>query len=135
MFQKNNAVVPAPIYFEQKNAQYECLECLECNRAIHNPLCPECISREFEQWIEDYPLLKKKVMPELRKFLKNHEKFKEDCAICVKCNNKSVYMCMPCFADVLYGFLEENKASKKIKEEFLEMFNFAYVKELDSLLF
>lgn len=116
MQQKNSAVVQASEIF---------YECLDCGEAIDNPICPECIAKEIEQWLNQYPKVKRKVMPVIERFLKAHKKFTADSQICVHCYRKSAYVCPYCFTDFVYELLKEI-ASEKILEEYKDFFNFDF---------
>ena len=96
--------------------------CLECNKHIINPICPECVNKEFEQFLESYPKLKH-LKKQSEKYLEKHKSFCNNFETCIKCNKNSVYMCMPCFSKVLFQLVKES-GNKKAIEEFKEIFNY-----------
>jgi len=58
--------------------------------------------------------------------MKNNEKFASNSILCIKCKSKSVYLCPYCFTEIILNKLKQIKASKKLKQEFFELFNFDF---------
>lgn len=118
----------------------EFAECLECSRAIYNPVCPQCVADEFVSWLDNYSKLKnkKKIIQEVNQFLKVHKLFGRHSEKCVTCNKNNVYLCPYCFTTYLLGLLKSNGANKNMLGEFLMLFNFdtnhnGYYKEGEQL--
>ncbi|MFZ5955175.1 MAG: hypothetical protein ACOYT4_02015 [Nanoarchaeota archaeon] len=102
-------------------------ECLECNEAIFNPICHHCITREFKDWLQQYPKLTIKIIPQLDKFIEQHRFLCDGVSEkCVKCQRNNVCLCPYCFTEYLFGLLKQAKAGKKVLKEFLEMFNYDF---------
>jgi len=101
-------------------------DCLECGEAIFNPICPNCIAYEFEQWISKYPQLESPVSKIINKFLREHEKLNQSSRECILCGNKSAYLCPYCFTEFLLNVLKVVRADKKALAEFLQLFNYDF---------
>lgn len=94
--------------------------CVRCNEKISNPICPFCLSRDINQWLKGQESgVKKEIEKEIKNKLKNNTHSKE----CVICGYGSVYMCPPCFLELIYNRLK-NIASPETRLEFLRLFNF-----------
>ncbi|MEM4230530.1 MAG: hypothetical protein QXF25_01515 [Candidatus Pacearchaeota archaeon] len=97
--------------------------CLECGEEIFNPLCPKCLAREIEVWLESHSSkIKTIVKNEIKKILKfnkehNHTK-------CILCKKKDVFLCPYCFTERIYNKLKNAKVNSKILNNFLTLFNF-----------
>ncbi|MDO8516561.1 MAG: hypothetical protein Q7S33_00390 [Nanoarchaeota archaeon] len=117
---KFNAVVQAPL-IEKFHT-----DCLNCREPIFNPLCPECLTKAFEQWILKYPEAKEKTLANIKEFLKRNRKFNNNSQKCIVCKRKSVYLCPYCFTEFLLQTLKQTKVSKNILGEFLFLFNFDF---------
>ena len=98
--------------------------CLDCGEAIFNPICPECISDWFKQWVGNYPLLEKKVMGKLKKFLKSYEDMHDKSQYCISCKRDNAYLCPYCFTEFLVKMMKGAKIGGKVLNEFLFLFNF-----------
>lgn len=118
MEEKYRAVVHVPsaggIYYE----------CLECNEAIYNPICPDCLFKAFKQWIIKYPDLAEKVNPKIRRFLRAHARFVDNSQTCIICANNNVYLCPYCFTDFILNLLRDAGAGDQVIREYLNFFNF-----------
>ena len=101
-------------------------DCLECGFEIHQPLCPDCISRQFRAWVAQHPKIEKKALAHLKKFMKQHRKIKGEYYRCVCCGAKKVNVCPYCFTSFLHDLLKLEKASQKVIGEFLFLFNFDF---------
>jgi len=115
-----SAAVQAP------NFETEHLDCLDCGEVVSNPICPECISRAFVDWIKKYPELARKVIPKVKKFLKGHRHFYGNSQLCVICNNKRAWSCPYCFTAHIYDLLKEVGSSTQILREYLMFFSFDF---------
>jgi len=121
MIQKINAVVQASVLNDNC---LEYFECIDCNKAVKNLICPDCMAVQVKVWIEKYPNIKKKIKKELDVFLKKGKNYAGHFETCIKCKRANAYLCPDCFSKVVNSLLEEAKAKKKILEEFEEMFNY-----------
>jgi len=101
-------------------------ECLECGEPVTNPICPECLFKEFAVWVAKYPRIQRKVVPVLKKFLKVRKNFEEDSQTCVVCKNNSAYLCPYCFTEFVLDVLKESGADEIVIKDYLEFFNFDF---------
>ena len=101
-------------------------ECLSCHESISNPICPSCILKEFEVWVEKYPRIKKNVLPQLKKFLLGLNHFEHDSQTCVVCRKNSAYLCPYCFTEFILEILRENGTDKEVLKDYLQFFNFDF---------
>jgi len=99
--------------------------CLNCSEIIFNPICPECIAKEFSRWIESYPEMKKARLM-ANKFAEKGKIFNGISQTCITCGNNNAYLCPYCFTEYLFGILKNVKADAKILSEFLLLFNFDF---------
>jgi len=101
--------------------------CVSCNEVIYNPICPECLSVEIEEWLREkrglFGLKREilKTMKGLTTAGNNIQGLK-----CVTCNHPSVFLCPYCFTEEVYLKLKQRKASKEFLQDFLETFNFDF---------
>lgn len=126
MLEKNNAAVQAYSIENPSNLNILNYECLECGEPITNPICPDCILKQFTIWIEQYPKLKKKILPGLKKFVKSSKEFKQDSQTCIVCYKNSTYLCPYCFTEFVLYSLKEIKSEDNILRDYLEFFNFDF---------
>ncbi len=108
---------------EQQDRFYECLE---CDEAIFNPICPDCLLREIDSWIIKYPKLKRKIVPKLKKYIQSLKKLSKSSTQCIACNKKRASLCTFCFTDFVFKKLKQLHASKTAQKEFLVFFNFDF---------
>ena len=99
-------------------------ECLECNEAITNPLCPVCLTTQIEAWLSQYPNIRKRLIPKLLDYIKKTKNLEEDTVRCIACNKKRASICPYCFTSFVFNLLREEKAHNTILKEFLQFFNF-----------
>ncbi|MEM0465705.1 MAG: hypothetical protein QXW97_03330 [Candidatus Pacearchaeota archaeon] len=117
------------------------LLCDICSIAITNPICPSCLSEEFEAWLTLYPNLKKELIPKLEKYINWLEDRRyNNPTTCIKCRKESVTICPYCFTEYVLGELKKLEVNKIILKEFFEFFNFdfertGYTKEAEKLGF
>lgn len=109
-------------------------DCLSCAEDIQHPICPNCISKAFHQWIKKSPD-RKEIKEKLRIFMKHHNKLKGKSKPCVSCG-KDVHVCPYCFTEYLHQIIKEAGIGIQATSEFLFIFNFdfehkGYSKELD----
>jgi hypothetical protein len=101
-------------------------DCEICHEPITNPLCPSCLTAEINIWSTYYPNLRKELIPRLNKYLKKLRHETNDTSQCIKCNESGFSICPFCFAKVVLDELEEIRANKQIKKEFLQFFNYSH---------
>jgi hypothetical protein len=105
--------------------------CMQCKEAIYNPLCPKCIAREIEVWLKDKPeSVKLHVLEEVSTILnasmEMHELSVVEFQRCLKCHKKTVSLCPYCFAEAIYKKMKNEKVSREILMEFVQLFNFNF---------
>jgi len=97
--------------------------CLECGEEIFNPLCPRCLSREIDIWLESQQSkIKKAVKDEIKKILKVNKE--HDYTKCILCKKKDVFLCPYCFTERIYNKLKSARINPKLLGNFLTLFNF-----------
>jgi hypothetical protein len=116
----------------------ELTDCLSCGNDITHPLCPNCISKAFIQWLEKFPKDYSDVKSKLDVFLKHHNSIPEKSKSCVACGKKKTHICPYCFTEHLYNLVKEAGLGVRAMTEFLFIFNFdferkGYAKELEVL--
>lgn len=119
MKKKMNAVVQA------SNSEFNHNDCLNCGESIFNPICPECILRQFRSWIKVYPALAN-IEKNITHFVNCHKTFASKSQRCITCNKHSSYLCPYCFTEYIYNLLKQAKLSKLILGEFLFLFNYDF---------
>lgn len=94
--------------------------CIGCNEAITNPICPDCLERGLQCWLENRN-------PELVSTLKQKTaEFKELTATekatkCVLCG-KGMNSCTYCYTEYIYDWLRDDHPI--LVKEFIKYFNF-----------
>ncbi|MCK4997217.1 hypothetical protein KAS08_02840 [Candidatus Pacearchaeota archaeon] len=132
MNQKLN-VAKQTYYFEKEHN-----DCLSCGNDITHPLCPNCISKAFMQWLEKFPEESKEIKLKLNIFLRHHNSVNGKSKSCVVCGKNKTHICPYCFTEHLYNLVKEAGLGCRAMTEFLFMFNFdfehkGYSKELEVL--
>jgi hypothetical protein len=130
MKQKSD-VAKQTYYFEKESHN----NCLSCGENIKHPICPNCLSKAFNQWTKKFPehqQLKRK----LNIFMSHHNKTKGNSIKCVSCGN-NVHICPYCFTKQLYSLVKEGGLGVRALSEFLFIFNFdfehkGYSRELEA---
>jgi len=92
--------------------------CIECNEAITNPICSECLAVRMQVMVKEYD-------PKLAKEIKGFAF--EGGTTCLFCK-KQMGLCAHCFSKDVYHYLEEK--NQEIAEEFLSRFDFDLRQEL-----
>ena len=110
-------------------------DCLSCGEDIKHPICPNCISKAFNQWTKKLPE-HREIKSKLNAFMKHHNFMKGKSKTCVSCKNNT-HVCPFCFTEHLHKLLKEADSSVKVMSEFLFIFNFdfehkGYSKELET---
>ena len=111
-------------YFPASEQQF--YSCVLCSEAIYNPLCQGCLNTQLEAWLSSYPDLKKKLTPNLKKFLAKIEDHTIEGLTCISCKDKKASACPYCFTEYVLSQLNKLKVAKHILQEFLVLFNFDY---------
>ena len=110
LFWKNRQEMYKQIY-EVKNMSHRCIV---CNEGITNPICPECLGRELEQWLHengmDYPIWPPK------RTKRNDPKTR-----CIICGN-DMELCAHCFTSDVYEAVLEKRP--ELKEDYLRSFDY-----------
>lgn len=101
-------------------------ECLLCKEIIYNPLCSTCLAGQVEVWLTSYPDLNKKLMPNIKKFIKEINNEIDEALTCVCCKQKRAAVCPYCFTEYVLGQLKKLDVNKQILREFLMFFDFDY---------
>jgi hypothetical protein len=112
--------------------------CLSCGGFIKSPICPNCISIGFKQWLQVIPNEEKAINKRVDHFLNRHKHLEENSIRCISCNKRSTHTCPYCFTDFLYKVTKEAGAGVRHLTEFLFIFNFdfrhlGYSQELEAM--
>lgn len=95
--------------------------CMACGEAVTNPICPDCLARELEYWLNDRS---RQLLPELRKQTKEFKLMAYGRThTCVLCNTKMNF-CSYCYIEYVYDWLKTKLP--RSTEEFTH--NFGYIK-------
>lgn len=100
--------------------------CDDCREAVINPLCPFCLTIEFEAWLTLYPNLKHEILPKIKKYLSKSDSNDNPSTKCIKCGYKSTFLCPYCFTEHVLYELKAINAGKIVLKEFFEFFNFDF---------
>lgn len=116
--------------------------CAECQESIYNPICPSCLAREIEAWLNEKNRKNKKadkeignkILFEIKAFLGNGLQGGK----CIICKKHSDFLCPYCFTKEVFDILKEFKANKELLEDFFTHFNYdfdhtGYTKEAEEL--
>ncbi|MEK6848061.1 MAG: hypothetical protein AABX65_00320 [Nanoarchaeota archaeon] len=111
--------------------------CFECNEAIVNPLCPECLAKEITVWMRKEQIVERNFLTKKIKNLLSHMD-QTDSAECIICKKNNAFLCPYCFTSQVYELLKEMREDKNILGEFLMIFNFdfthnGYTKDMEEL--
>jgi hypothetical protein len=101
---------------------------LECNEGIFNPICPSCLAREMQAWVESNGF-DRKVGNSIIKFantIKNKNQFTDEGIDCAVCKTNQTSICPYCFTSRIYNFLRKLMVNRKILQEFLTYFNYDF---------
>jgi hypothetical protein len=108
--------------------------CNQCNQAITNPLCHNCLGEDIESWLSFYPNLKRNLLPKIKKYIKQVNNSALNAVNCISCKNKKAALCPYCFTEGVFNILKKNKIDNQVIGDFLTIFNFdqeheGYIKE------
>jgi len=106
---------------QELSQEYECQKCLE---PITNPLCHSCLGNEISKWLSLYPDVKRKILPKIKKFIRELDNEAESDIKCISCRNKKAALCPYCFTEEIFNLFKRNKVDKMIVMDFLSTFNF-----------
>ncbi|MCK5321318.1 hypothetical protein KAJ38_01955 [Candidatus Pacearchaeota archaeon] len=111
-------------------------DCLSCGKNIEHPLCPDCIAKGFQQWIQQFPQDRAKLQIRLDEFLEAHRYLDGKSKKCIACGKNNTHICPYCFTEYLYKIIKEAGLGVRTMSEFLFIFNFdfdhqGYSKELE----
>ena len=113
-------------YFNKIHEHERFYECLVCNEAIFNPLCPTCLAGQVEVWLTSYPDLSKKIMPYIRHYLQEINNEIIEATACVACGNKRAAVCPYCFTYRVLSLLKKLQVNNQVLREFLQFFNYDF---------
>ncbi|MGC9309650.1 MAG: hypothetical protein ACP5D2_03070 [Candidatus Nanoarchaeia archaeon] len=114
------AVVPA----HSSEFLYEVIshECLACQEAIYNPVCPRCLARAFREWFIQIDG-NKQVLDRVYELVEQEKEFEGISQTCVVCHQDNAYLCPYCFTEEILQILKKY-CSQAVVDEFLDVFNF-----------
>jgi len=93
--------------------QAQITQCVICQEAITNPICPACLAKEIKVWLNE-------VKPEWTD--KIVEPFEDRYGTrCISCG-KGMSICAHCYSKDVYEFLLEE--DHELAKQFLEHFNY-----------
>lgn len=116
--------------------------CAECQESIYNPICPSCLAREIEVWLNEKNKKSKKadkeignkILFEVKAYLGNGLEGGK----CIICKRNSDFLCPYCFTKEVFDILKELKVSNGLLEDFFTHFNYdfdhtGYTKEAEEM--
>ena len=92
--------------------------CPICRDVIDNPICPECLESEIEQWLSDKDPV---YLNNIRKSIAHFDNKEINGPKCIKCN-KQVEICPYCFIKDINNIIKEKYP--ELLDEFLTFFGF-----------
>ncbi len=98
-------------------------KCVICQEAITNPICPDCLHREIEEWLLDK---NKSLVPKLRAYTWIYGSYRHTGTSCVICGG-DMSVCAHCFCKDVYDFLSSELGENA--DDFLFSFNFELIRE------
>ena len=102
-------------------------ECLECNEAITNPLCPLCLTKQIDVWLSSYPSeIRKKLIGNVKDYVEKANNIAGKSSGCIACNKPTGSLCPYCFTNHVFDELKRLKVSRVILKEFLQFFNYDF---------
>ncbi len=103
--------------------------CMNCYRALTNPICESCYSNQIAVWLNDYS--------DVPKAFKNHIVSKIIDSInyngfsqttCLLCNEENLSICTYCFFFKVERILKDSNLSEHMTKKFQELFNYKLYK-------
>jgi hypothetical protein len=112
--------------FERDTLQtsYEDYSCAQCLEPITNPLCHECLGNQVHCWLGLYPSIKKKMQPQLKKYVVDVNNNVLQGIKCASCRKKQAALCPYCFSEGIFNMLKKNRVDRMVIMDFLSTFNF-----------
>ena len=107
--------------FQGLNREYDCKQ---CNQPITNPVCHDCLSKQVMAWLSFYPNVRKKMLPKLKKYVKDVNNIALSGINCASCAKKKAALCPYCFTEGIFNMLKKSNIDKMIIMDFLSIFNF-----------
>ena len=102
-------------------------ECLECDEAVSNPLCPLCLTRQIDVWLSSYPSeIRKQILGNIREYVKKTNNIAGKSTRCIACGKATGSLCPYCFTNYVFNELKKLKVSRVILKEFLQFFNYDF---------
>ena len=100
--------------------------CVLCNEQITNPLSPQRLMEQMTTWLaESKPELIYKFEKEHTSFLNRDVRSSDYCIF----NNKPMDVCVYCFTEHAFHWLEEQITTKEVLNEYISFFNFDVTKQ------
>ncbi len=100
-------------------------DCLSCGENIQHPICPNCITKAFMQWIIKFPE-QREIRKKLNAFMRQHNSIEGKSKTCVVCGQNKTNICPYCFTEYLHGIVKEAGLGVRAMSEFLFFFNFDF---------
>lgn len=97
--------------------------CEECDEAITNPICPDCLERQAVAWLMERKkdFLIKKVKEKMNN-IKKQSSDSDSNVNCIICKNK-ISICPHCTSKEILKVMQKEK---RIFGDFLNLFNYVY---------
>lgn len=92
--------------------------CVICQEAITNPVCPDCLQREIEHWLVD---VNPSLVSNLRDYTGIFDAYTQKGVDCVICG-RDMRVCAHCFCKDIYQLFRDKLGQKA--DDFLFSFNF-----------
>jgi len=102
---------------------YECQQESESEKNL-NCLCHECLGKKISSWMLIYPKIKKKLLPQLKKYIKEMDQTATRTENCILCKSKKAALCPYCFAEEVFNMLKRNQIDRLAIMDFLYTFDF-----------
>jgi len=121
----NEPIANSLAKYNRSREEYDYFECLECNTPIANPICPECVVKEFVMWLDKFPRVRGKgeTIRQIKNILRENEKFEGNSGKCIECGEHNTFMCPHCFIMEISKIIRANIKDRRVSEEFFRMFH------------
>ena len=100
--------------------------CIECYKAVTNPICIDCLKRELISWLRDFEFnarARQFVLDNLEVNFSNYEELIFDME-CIMCGKHNVALCNSCFTKESYRILKSLRVEKEVISSFLGLFTY-----------
>ena len=94
------------------------VSCWECGEVITNPVCPECLAGEMEDWLA---LKQPELIPSVRQMSKAVGEKEYNSTTCILCGAR-IDTCTYCFVQDIIDLLQ--KRNPELVDSFLERFSY-----------